>query len=338
MKSFTLGSVFGLAAIVQAHMEMSWPPPFRSKFNPNVPETSIDYSMTSPLSASGSDYPCKGYQVDFDTVQGKSVVEWQAGQTYNWTVAGSASHGGGSCQVSLSYDHGASFTVIHSYEGNCPLQPTWNFELPADVPTGDAIFSWSWHNNMGNREMYQNCAHVTISGGSSTGSGSGSGAASGTTGNAVIPPAAASPASSSAAAPAYTAPAAPAAPAASSAPAAPAAPSNNSGSTIIGGAGCYMPPAAASSSAAAAPVAKAADDYSTPPNITGLVTRSVAAAFSSRPAIFLANIGKGCTTAENTDVKYPAPGPAADTDVNSAKLAGPICNGAASRRAVRFTA
>jgi hypothetical protein len=164
MKVFTLASILGLAAMAQAHMELSWPYVFRSKFNPNVPEALRDYSMTSPLLSTGSNYPCKGYQVDFSKPEGKSTVTWQAGGTYNLTLSGTATHEGGSCQVSLSYDQGKTWKAFHSWIGQCPLKPTWSFTLPNDTPAGDAIFSWTWFNKIGNREMYMNCAHVTIQG------------------------------------------------------------------------------------------------------------------------------------------------------------------------------
>ncbi|KAL6807910.1 hypothetical protein GGI42DRAFT_319250 [Trichoderma sp. SZMC 28013] len=164
MKVFTLASILGLAAMAQAHMELSWPYAFRSKFNPNVPEALKDYSMTNPLFQAGGNYPCKGYQVDFNKPEGKSVVTWQAGGTYNLTLSGSATHEGGSCQVSLSYDQGKTWKAFHSWIGQCPLKPTWSFTLPNDTPAGDAIFSWTWFNKIGNREMYMNCAHVTIQG------------------------------------------------------------------------------------------------------------------------------------------------------------------------------
>ncbi|KAL6795487.1 hypothetical protein J3E68DRAFT_404404 [Trichoderma sp. SZMC 28012] len=164
MKVFTLASILGLAAMAQAHMELSWPYAFRSKFNPNVPEALRDYSMTNPLFQAGGNYPCKGYQVDFNKPEGKSVVTWQAGGTYNLTLSGSATHEGGSCQVSLSYDQGRTWKAFHSWIGQCPLKPTWSFTLPNDTPAGDAIFSWTWFNKVGNREMYMNCAHVTIQG------------------------------------------------------------------------------------------------------------------------------------------------------------------------------
>ncbi|TQS33279.1 hypothetical protein Golomagni_06386, partial [Golovinomyces magnicellulatus] len=146
--------------MAQCHMEMKFPPPFRSKFNKFT--TDVDYSMTSPLSASGSDFPCKGYHKLYDTPQGASVATFQPGGSYTFSLVGSATHNGGSCQVSMSYDKGNTWKTIHSYIGNCPLKSDWNFTFPNDTPSGDAIFAWSWFNNIGNREMYMNCAHVTI--------------------------------------------------------------------------------------------------------------------------------------------------------------------------------
>ncbi|KAL1964506.1 hypothetical protein VTN77DRAFT_6932 [Rasamsonia byssochlamydoides] len=84
------------------------------------------------------------------------------------TLAGSATHGGGSCQLSLSYDNGATFHVIQSMEGGCPLTTTYNFTVPRDAANGHALFAWTWFNLIGNREMYMNCADVVISGGSGT--------------------------------------------------------------------------------------------------------------------------------------------------------------------------
>ncbi|QPG95430.1 hypothetical protein C2857_000635 [Epichloe festucae Fl1] len=154
----------GFAALTAAHMQMSYPPPFRSRHNPYTDTTDTDYSMTSPLESSGSDFPCKGYHALLDTPQGRSVAAWRAGQSYNITVEGSATHGGGSCQVSLSYDRGGSWRALRSYVGGCPLSPAWAFTLPGDAPSGEALVAWSWFNRLGNREMYMNCAHVTVLG------------------------------------------------------------------------------------------------------------------------------------------------------------------------------
>ncbi|OJJ65731.1 hypothetical protein ASPBRDRAFT_139491 [Aspergillus brasiliensis CBS 101740] len=135
---------------------MSDPLPIRSPLNTN--STIKDYSYTSPLSATGSDFPCKGYARDpFD-----SVAEYTAGQEYAITLAGTATHGGGSCQISLSYDMGETFRVIHSILGHCPEPLHYSFRIPEDAPYGPALLAWTWFNKIGNREMYMNCAQVTI--------------------------------------------------------------------------------------------------------------------------------------------------------------------------------
>lgn len=113
----------------------------------------------------GSDFPCKGYQND----PWRATAEYDAGGQYNMTLAGSATHGGGSCQLSLSYDGGATFKVIKSMEGGCPLNTRYDFEIPSDAPSGHALFAWTWFNLVGNREMYMNCAQVQVNGGSGGG-------------------------------------------------------------------------------------------------------------------------------------------------------------------------
>lgn len=164
---FTTGLMATLAGSAAAHMMIDFPAPFRSKLNPFSDPAKIDYSMTAPLKPDGSDYPCKGYHVDFGTDTGKPTASFAPGQTYNVSIVGGANHGGGSCQISLSYDRGQTFTVIESIIGGCPQNQHYPFTIPADAQTGEAIFSWSWHNQIGNREMYQNCAAVTIGGGAS---------------------------------------------------------------------------------------------------------------------------------------------------------------------------
>ncbi|UKZ51854.1 hypothetical protein TrVGV298_005619 [Trichoderma virens] len=160
-------AVLGLAAVANGHMQLQSPPPFRSKYNPNA-GYDIDYSMTSPLDASGSDFPCKGYHKLLGTPAGKSVATWAPGGSYSFTITGTtANHGGGSCQASLSYDKGQTWKVIHSYIGACPPPDTsnWSFTVPSDAPSGEAMFAWTWFNKIGNREMYMNCAAVTIGAG-----------------------------------------------------------------------------------------------------------------------------------------------------------------------------
>ena len=115
----------------------------------------------------GSNFPCKGYQ---NNTPWRATAEYQAGSTYNMSLTGNAKHSGGSCQLSLSFDNGGSFKVIKSMEGGCPLTTSYDFKIPSDAPSGHALFAWTWFNLEGNREMYMNCADVTVSGGSDGGS------------------------------------------------------------------------------------------------------------------------------------------------------------------------
>ncbi|KAJ5431503.1 hypothetical protein N7445_009235 [Penicillium cf. griseofulvum] len=148
-----------LATAVSAHMQLSKPYPIRSPLNKDG-KGEKDYSYTNPLSTSGSDYPCKGYAKDAF----EAVATWQPGSSQEMALEGSAVHGGGSCQLALTYDQGKTFKVIESIEGDCPIAKSYQFEVPSDAPSGNALFAWTWFNKVGNREMYMNCAMVTIGG------------------------------------------------------------------------------------------------------------------------------------------------------------------------------
>ncbi|KAF2424394.1 putative endoglucanase, partial [Tothia fuscella] len=146
-----------------AHVSMSDPPPIRSSKNPYTSSQNIDYDYSAPLSPSGSNYPCKGYQKDTPV---KTVKSYQAGETYEMGFTGSATHMGGSCQISLSYDNGDTFKVIKSMIGGCPQKSSYNFTIPSSAPSGNALIAWTWLNYEGNREFYMNCAWVAIDGSS----------------------------------------------------------------------------------------------------------------------------------------------------------------------------
>ncbi|KAJ5559123.1 hypothetical protein N7535_009013 [Penicillium sp. DV-2018c] len=148
-----------LAATVSAHMQLSKPYPIRSPLNKDA-KGQKDYSYTNPLSSSGSDYPCKGYAND----DFEAVATWAPGSSQEMQLEGSATHDGGSCQLALTYDQGKTFKVIQSIEGDCPIAKKYKFEVPSDAPAGDALFAWTWFNKVGNREMYMNCAMVSIGG------------------------------------------------------------------------------------------------------------------------------------------------------------------------------
>ncbi|KAG5919925.1 hypothetical protein E4U61_000438 [Claviceps capensis] len=162
LNTTTALAILSATGFVAAHMEMKNPPPLRSKFNKF--STNIDYDMVSPMATNGANFPCKGHLSVLGSPQGRSVADWTPGQPQSMTITGGANHNGGSCQASLSFDSGKTWKVIHSWIGNCPLygDSTFKFTVPSDTPSGPALFAWSWFNQIGNREMYMNCASITI--------------------------------------------------------------------------------------------------------------------------------------------------------------------------------
>ena len=146
-----------------------------------------------PLSSDGSNFPCHGVSIP---TSGGQIME--AGSTFSLRFdlgvngENTAVHGGGSCQLALAYDTSVenlrdpgSWHVIYSIEGGCPANSagnlrnstycespdqdecvhTWDVPLPKGLRSGHAVLSWTWFNVVGQREMYQNCASVEITGG-----------------------------------------------------------------------------------------------------------------------------------------------------------------------------
>ncbi|OJD37736.1 lytic polysaccharide monooxygenase [Diplodia corticola] len=160
MRSRTLGFVTlagtMMVPIVDAHMIMANPVPY-----------GVSTLNNSPLSG---DYPCKQRSGVYD-VSTMNFMEVGKPQTLSFT--GTAVHGGGSCQISVSLDKeptvSSVFKVVHSIEGDCPGinggPDTFNFQLPPDFPNGEFALAWTWFNKIGNREMYMNCAPITVTGG-----------------------------------------------------------------------------------------------------------------------------------------------------------------------------
>jgi hypothetical protein len=166
----TMAAVLGFASSAGAHMIMNTPVPFgKSTLN------------NSPLAGDGSDFPCK-QRTGVYTTEGASNT-YPLGSTQKLAFTGSATHGGGSCQVSITYDAAPNknsvWKVIHSIEGGCPIKnvagnngndanavnpDTYSFTVPTTLPTGSAVLAWTWFNKIGNREMYMNCAPITITG------------------------------------------------------------------------------------------------------------------------------------------------------------------------------
>src|SRR6201992_4232436 len=148
-----------LASAVNAHIAMTDPSPY-------------GHPDTSPLNPSGSNYPCKtdnGFTINKITPLSPNSATLLA-------FTGTAVHNGGSCQLSLTPGYqpttNSPFKVIYTIEGGCPgtngQTTTYNFKVPNDVPAGNYSLAWTWYNNIGNREIYMNCAPVTVSGTSGT--------------------------------------------------------------------------------------------------------------------------------------------------------------------------
>lgn len=158
-------TVLGVSA-ASAHMLMTQPVPYGK-----------DSLNNSPLDAQGGDFPCKLRDGTY-TVTTENIME--SGSRQQLHLQGQATHGGGSCQISLTEDRAPSksteWKVIHSIEGGCPANvdgnmggdasaadPTYfNYTIPADFAPGKYTLAWTWFNRIGNREMYMNCAPVTI--------------------------------------------------------------------------------------------------------------------------------------------------------------------------------
>lgn len=161
-KAFTIAT---LASYASAHVLMAEPKPYGSPNN-------------FPLKDDGSDFPCKGAVND-----GSASNTYKTGSTQQLSFIGSAVHGGGSCQVSLTTDKNPTkdsvWKVIHSIEGGCPTRSQagnypenaslqnpdkYDFKIPEELAAGDYVLAWTWFNHVGNREMYMNCAAVKIEG------------------------------------------------------------------------------------------------------------------------------------------------------------------------------
>ncbi|KAI8936222.1 hypothetical protein NX059_006647 [Plenodomus lindquistii] len=166
-KSAVLATValIALAPLSAAHMVLKEPVPYGEQ-------------TKDPLAENGSNFPCKAIPY---TV--KSMNQWPVGSTQQLVFTGSATHGGGSCQVSVTTDKeptkSSKWKVIHSFEGGCPnsfdgnlpdgtnSDTTFPFQVPSELPNGELTMAWTWFNHIGNREMYMACSPIAVTGGAS---------------------------------------------------------------------------------------------------------------------------------------------------------------------------
>ncbi|KAJ4377611.1 hypothetical protein N0V83_000438 [Neocucurbitaria cava] len=167
--------VLALAASATAHMRLKYPVPYGQ-----------DTLTSSPLAP--ADFPCKQRTGVYDVTE---MNQWNAGETKTIAFTGSAVHGGGSCQFSITTDPKPSeqsqWKVIESVVGGCPSNVSGNLPeevpsgsgdgaatfpvtMPSNIPDGQYTFAWTWLNKVGNREFYMNCAPVQVGSGSGSGS------------------------------------------------------------------------------------------------------------------------------------------------------------------------
>lgn len=111
-----------------------------------------------------TNYPCRG-DTDYSFSFARTVLA--AGSNFTMKMEGGATHGGGSCQVSLSKDlkptKDSTWKVIHSVQGGCPVRnnpgnigddaysidpDTYSFEVPAELESGQYTYAWTWLNKV----------------------------------------------------------------------------------------------------------------------------------------------------------------------------------------------
>ncbi|RYP65591.1 hypothetical protein DL771_008245 [Monosporascus sp. 5C6A] len=155
------------SVVSRAHVVLENPRPF--KF--------LDYGATNPIEPDGSNFPCKKLAGQTLVADGDRTV-MAVGEPQRLSFNGTAVHGGGSCQLSLTRDlqptPESSWMVIHSIEGGCPARnqrgnldgpnvDVYGFAIPDAVAPGDYTFAWTWLNRIGGQpEFYMNCAPITV--------------------------------------------------------------------------------------------------------------------------------------------------------------------------------
>ncbi|KAI1844876.1 hypothetical protein JX265_009463 [Neoarthrinium moseri] len=167
-----LAAMIGLKIpIAHGHTFMQNPVPFPSQYLDN-----------GPVAKDGSNWPCSG-DTEYDRAGIANV--WKRGSQQYLQAMGGATHGGGSCQISITLDpkpnRQSQWRVIHSIEGGCPIRnltevnygesPTvllpsiYNFTVPNWVPIGPVIMAWTWYGRWSVPEMFMNCAPIMVLGG-----------------------------------------------------------------------------------------------------------------------------------------------------------------------------
>lgn len=172
---FSGADSFALVALTllghaSAHMILKMPVPYGKPTSSPLTDVKIG--------ASESNFPCQlqlsNISATWEPPSEPNLVT--AGKDYELAFSGSASHGGGTCQLAISLDEQptakSTWKIIQVYEGGCPTSGDGNdgsdpftYSVPTSIPNGKVTFAWLWYNKVGNREVYMNCAPLTVSGG-----------------------------------------------------------------------------------------------------------------------------------------------------------------------------
>ncbi|KAK3503374.1 hypothetical protein B0T13DRAFT_486236 [Neurospora crassa] len=164
-----------LTPLVASHAMMTFPIPYASPQQGNGP-------------INGASFPCHygggGAGANSLQLPSSSYNVFPLGSKQPLRLIGTAVHGGGSCQISITYDNPptpqSKFKVIKSIEGGCiarneagnrpgasavQVNPdSYEYSIPDDIPTGNGTIAWTWFNKMGYREMYMACGPVQLTG------------------------------------------------------------------------------------------------------------------------------------------------------------------------------
>ncbi|KAL7267329.1 hypothetical protein RUND412_010089 [Rhizina undulata] len=174
---FSTSTIIAVAAFlpaISAHLVMVEPKQWTVPVKTGATTETSD-GPQNPLQADGSNFPCHGVAPE------ESVATYEPGSMQTLQLQGSATHSGGSGQMSITYETTPSastkFRVMTSFEGDHPMKIDGNlpadashmldpikFKVPEGLPAGKAVVAWTWFNKSGNREMYMQCATVTIGG------------------------------------------------------------------------------------------------------------------------------------------------------------------------------
>ncbi|OTA31947.1 hypothetical protein BTJ68_08814 [Hortaea werneckii EXF-2000] len=170
-RNAALIATLGLPYTTNAHLFIQSPTPIEGS------------APKDPLDASGSNFPCHGVSLPSSGGQKMAAGSSQVLAFALGDGANTAVHGGGSCQLSVTYEtepaaikdpsnwHGPQGTYSGALACSDPKTNgvdcvnSFNFTIPTGMKSGAATLGWTWFNSVGNREMYMNCASIDIEGG-----------------------------------------------------------------------------------------------------------------------------------------------------------------------------